>query len=494
MRKKILCCVLAALMCLWALVILTGCNEDAKQNAVKNGNDYTIVCAYDETEHKLSAVQTVKVTNRSENSFAALKFHIYANQYREDAASGVVPKTYTAIAYPSGASYGEISFDSVKADGTAVAFAIEGDDADILSVPLAEELFPDKSVTVEMVYTVSLANIKHRLGWTENAVNLGNFYPILCRVKNGNFDCTPYYNIGDPFVSDCANYKVSLKIADDFVVASTGNLAEASTSDGFATYTFEADAVRDFAIVASVKFKKLSQTVGDTTVNYFYFADADAETSLSTAVGALKYYNEHIGNYPYEQLSVCETDFCYGGMEYPMLVMITSGTQAYSEAIAHEVAHQWFYAAVGNDQIADAWMDEGLAEFVTYLYLNSANDGQLDKYIFDNLKIYTTYVDVLTNFYDHVDTTYRALPDYKNDNEYVVMTYIKGSLMFSTLYETMGETKFFKALKNYYDEAKFDVAVPSQMIQCFTNVGGTEIGTVFTNFAEGKEILGKITD
>lgn len=494
MKKRIFCLAFVATLCLAALC-LAACNSDPMKTATDNGDNYTIVCSYDDESHKLSAVQTIEITNRSENSFTALKFHIYANQYREDAASGVVPTSYKALAYPNAADYGDITIDSAKVDGEAVAFVIEGTDLDILSLPLAEELFPDQKTTVELTYTVQLANIRHRLGWTENAVNFGNFYPVLCHVENGSFACTPYYNIGDPFVSEVANYNVTLKIADDYVVASTGNLTEAaSDGSGFVTYVYNAEAVRDFAMVASTKFKKLSQTIGDTTLNYFYYNDLESEDSLATAVGALEYFSENIGSYPYAQLSVCETDFCYGGMEYPQLVMITSGSKSYNEAIVHEVAHQWFYGVVGNNQIENAWMDEGLAEFVTYLYLDSTDETSLDENVKSNLKTYITYVDVLNNFYDNVDTSFRSVENFKNDNEYVVMTYVKGSLMFSTLYDTMGETKFFKALADYYKNAMFDVATPSQIIQSFSRVGGTELGTIFVNFVDGKEIVGKITD
>ncbi len=490
--KKFLSALLVTVFLL-CVVSFVACTTSPMDDAIKNGDNYTIVCAYDNETHALSAVQTVVATNRTANSFTAIKFHLYANQYREDALNGVVPTTYNGIAYPNGKSYGDITIDSVKVNSTPVAYTIEGNDMDILSVPTTEEWYPDQAVNIELTYTVQLANIKHRLGWTDNSVNLGNFYPILCQIENDNYVCSPYYSIGDPFVSECANYNVSLKVADNYVVASSGNLTEAVADNGYITYNYTADAVRDFAFVLSDKFQKLSQTIGDVTINYFYFDDADSETSLATAVSAYEYYSKNIGEYPYKQISVCETDFCYGGMEYPSLVMITSGSQSYQEAIAHEIAHQWFYATVGNNQIENAWMDEGLSEYLTYLYFDSAGTS-LSSFIMQNLKTYTTYVDVLKNYYQNVDTTFRSVADYKNDNEYVVMTYIKGSLMFNTIHEVLGETKFFKALSDYYNQAMFQIAHPSEMIDCFAKVGGTEIATIFNNFAEGKEILGKITD
>ena len=46
-----------------------------------------------------------------------------------------------------------------------------------------------------------------------------------------------------------------------------------------------------------------------------------------------------------------------GGMEWPELLMSRSGS------IAHEVAHQWWYGIVGNDQYTEPWLDEAFATY-----------------------------------------------------------------------------------------------------------------------------------
>ena len=488
--KKIISLLLTLILTA-AVAIFAACNVNPIDKAAKNADNYEIVASYDDQSHVLSATQTVEYTNRSENSLNAAKLHIYANQYREDAATPIVPATYKSKAYVNGESWGDISFDNVKVNGQSVAYVIEGQDLDILSVPVSE-LFPNDKVTIEMTYQIRLANVAHRLGYTDNTVNLGNFYPVLARIENGAYSCTPYYNIGDPYVTDVANYNVSLTLPDNYLVASSGKLVEATQSDGRATYSYKATAIRDFAMVLSSKFKKLSQTVDGVQLNYYYYNDANAETSIATAAGMLQYLNKNVGKYPYAEYTVAETDFCYGGMEYGGLVMVTSGSQAYQEAIAHETAHQWFYGLVGNDQINNAWMDEGLAEFLTYAYLNESGATPLENSVKAITKTYVSYVDVLNHYYDHVDTSFRSLNSYKNDNEYVLFTYVKGSLLFSTVYEIMGEAKFNKALQNYFDNSVCCIASPQALIDSFTSVGGAEIGKVFTDFIEGKEIVAEI--
>lgn len=326
-----------------ALSVLAACATDKMKQAEKDGDNYKIVMSYDPETHTLSATQLTEVTNRTNNAFTKIMFHIYANAYREG-AEPIVPNTYRAAAYPCGESYGNIAFDYVKVDDVACAFRTEGDNGDLLAVPLSQEMFPGDKVTVELTYKVTLANIKHRLGYTSNAVNCGNFFPIVCHIDNDNFSETPYYAIGDPFVSDCANFDVTVCAPSKFVVAASAQLTSVTSADGFDTWHYTGNARRDFAIVMSDKYKKLTSQVGDKQLHYYYFADAEPEATLAVQRGMFEYMNKHVGEYPYEQYSVCETDFCYGGMEYPCLAMVTSGQQAYKTAVIHETAHQWFTA------------------------------------------------------------------------------------------------------------------------------------------------------
>ena len=37
--------------------------------------------------------------------------------------------------------------------------------------------------------------------------------------------------------------------------------------------------------------------------------------------------------------------------------------------LAHEIAHQWWFGLVGNDQLREPWLDEGLANWSAWSYL-----------------------------------------------------------------------------------------------------------------------------
>ncbi len=76
------------------------------------------------------------------------------------------------------------------------------------------------------------------------------------------------------------------------------------------------------------------------------------------------------GEYPYPRLSIGVTSSLTGGIEFPTHVFLGSGVPDFH--LVHEVAHQWFYALVGNDQFRDPWLDEGLAK-----YAEARIEGQL---------------------------------------------------------------------------------------------------------------------
>ena len=78
-----------------ALSVLAACATDKMKQAEKDGDNYKIMMSYDPETHTLSATQLTEVTNRTNNTFTKIMFHIYANAYREG-AEPIVP-TPTAL-------------------------------------------------------------------------------------------------------------------------------------------------------------------------------------------------------------------------------------------------------------------------------------------------------------------------------------------------------------------------------------------------------------
>ena len=358
------------------------------------------------------------------------------------------------------------------------------------------ELYPDASFTIEFDFLLRLANTPHRLGYTDRCVNLGNWFPIACVYENGDYVTYAYYSNGDPFYSEVANYNVELSLDSDYFVASTGRNIGTILKGKTKTLKYEAYAVRDFALVLSKDFSTVSASAGNVSVTYFFYDDEEAQASLKSAVDAVNTFSAMFGSYPYSHLNVVKTPFIHGGMEYPNLIYISDSVvdrDAYLETIIHETAHQWWYSLVGNDQVKHGWLDEGLTEYTTTVFYEknpSYNQNHADR-IMQTMQHYLVYIEMHKRVYGETDTSMnRPSYAYKNEYEYVCMTYVKGELMFCNIRKIIGDSDFFAALKKYYERSKYKVTTPQDLIGAFEDTSKKDLEGIFDAWLEGRVYLG----
>ncbi|MDA1095158.1 MAG: M1 family aminopeptidase [Acidobacteria bacterium] len=103
------------------------------------------------------------------------------------------------------------------------------------------------------------------------------------------------------------------------------------------------------------------------------FSPGVREKTLDDLLGAIEFYGEYFGPYPYDSLLVTETQTQYG-QAFPGLVLLSY--QAFGELHtgeaelfrAHEVAHQWWGAGIDWAGYRDQWMTEGFAQYAAALF------------------------------------------------------------------------------------------------------------------------------
>ncbi len=487
--KKIFC-----LMAILIVGILSGCgmNADTLDSIAKDIPTYSMDIVYNDEAKTLTVSQDLAYVNTTDSTLEELYFHLYPKSFNMDAINKPVGVLTKEKAYYNGDSEGDIVINDVKCDLEVESMTYVGDDEDFLRVELIDAIAPGERTNIQFNYEVVIPNCNHRFGYGENTVNLGNFYPILAVYEDGEYSLNPYHSNGDPFYSEVANYDVTISAPESYVIASTGELTDESITDGVKTWEFEAKVVRDYAFVMSEKFEVASVTIEGVDVMYYYYDDDNYEYNLQASVDSLVTFNELFGEYPYSTLSVVKSNFVHGGMEYPNLVYISDDVTAkedYANVIIHEIAHQWWYGVVGNDEYENSWLDEGLTEFSTNLFYeaNPSYGVDVDEIVTNLTKSYTTFVDVYSSILGEVDTSMnRKLCDYDTEPEYVYVTYVKGNLFFNTLRETIGEEKFLKGLQEYYDTFKYDIATPDGMLGLFEKVSGMDLSTFFSSWIEGK--------
>lgn len=482
-------------LCLFSVFAFSGCKKSTDlQLNTETLNNYNITLTVNTEEKHVSATQTLSYINNSNTPLNEIKFHVYPQFFNEECINYVVSNNKMNEAFPNGMDFCSFEITRIQANSKDKEICFDGEHNSIIAVNLDSSLSPNERIELSFEYNFSIPNCEHRFGYGDNTINLANFYPIACVFEDGEFNTNPYNSNGDPFYSDISNYSVSISANNSYIVAGTGEKTDSISANNLRTTTFKASGVRDFALVLSNKFEIASKQVDNTLVEYYYFDDTNFETNLKASVDALTTFNKLFGKYPYKTLSIVKNDFIYGGMEYPTLVMISADIENnddYMNVIIHEIAHQWWYGVVGNDEFEYPWLDEALTEYSTLLFYdyNEGYNFTHDQLLNINKENYSLFVSVYEEVLGSIDTSMRAVNEYATEPEYTYCTYVKGVLMYESLYQLIGEKNFIESLKVYYSDNAYKNVKPESLILAFEQVTEKDMDNFFSSWTSGKVVI-----
>jgi hypothetical protein len=216
------------------------------------------------------------------------------------------------------------------------------------------------TVTVSAPYTLTVpGGNDDRVARDSDTMRLGSVLPLLAWEPGVGWATDPPTSVhAEAVTSPTSDYDVAVSVAPGYDVLATGVRGD----NGH----WRATAVRDFALSVG-HFTEVGATVDgvDVTVGVDQSVGEDPNPQLALITDALHAYTGRFGPYPWPSYSVAVTPGFHGGIEFPNHVMQAPGSDARS--IVHEVAHQWFYSLVGNDQARDPWLDEGLASYAEFV-------------------------------------------------------------------------------------------------------------------------------
>ncbi|HOT92102.1 MAG TPA: M1 family metallopeptidase [Anaerolineae bacterium] len=312
-------------------------------------------------------------------------------------------------------------------------------------------IVPGAAVAVALKYTIAIPPVDlntwlplGNLGAGERLIQAGDWHPTLVPYRPGagwqTWDYTP---VGDPNIYGIANYDVMLRADPTLVVA----------APGFVTYKgqvrhFRLDRARTFAFLVSPEYQVLRGMAGATPVRVYYLPEygAAAQAVFKTAAQAIPLYVELYGPYPYTGLVIAQNAY-YGAMEYSGLISMSSNAYAaYKETpvaalinlTAHEIAHQWWYGAVGNDQVHEPWLDESFAKYSELLFY--------ERYYPDFVDWWWQHHIYSRNHGGSLDAT---IYDFADTPSYIEQVYAQGARFLGDLRALMGDPAFFTFIKAY---------------------------------------------
>ncbi len=345
----------------------------------------------------------------------------------------------------------------------------------ILTIPLASPLQPGEAVVIALRLEYSMpedaASNYNIFSSMKGLLTLPHFYPMAAVYDLQGWHTEIPPNHGDVTYTDAGLYLVRVVAPANLTIVTSGTQISQSRSGKTQTVEFAAGPARDFFLAAGDDLVKQTRLVDDVLVSSYTFSGLKegSQTALDSAARSLESFSAMLGPYPYTEFDVLSTYTSAAGVEYPGMTVINQdfydpdanigglpSEVMMRSVIIHEMAHQWFYNLVGNDQVNEPWLDESLAQYVTYRVFSDWFGAQGAK-------------GYLASFYqrwDRVDQNKipigKPVSEYTPD-EYGAIIYGRGAIFFIELEEQIGTDAMDQFLLTYSAKNKWEIATSAEL-------------------------------
>jgi len=450
-----------------------------------------------------TGVERVRWVNRGEKPTSIIYFHLYPNLRSGDHQfiNGAVAQDsdeprIDILEVRSGADDAQL-FSSLDDQGTTLRVNLREPVASEAATEVVikfkgsvPEIDRDEtSLTTHVVKQVSAALRSERETRRARDINfhcrgvmlLGAAYPVVAVRDGDEWRRKLEPSVGDFVFNEAADYEVTVATNPGVEVFTSGTETTDKPDKG---ETFTGSALRDFAILAGRGLRSEHTEVNGVNVRSIYLVEHErvGKRALVVAANALRVFTSLFGPLPFKTISIAEAPLVagLGSCEFSGLNIVASAyfvdfdspavrnlpeiireqrpsvEESLEWTVAHLVAHQWWGAAVGNDPAREPLLDEALAAWSSLLYYkNTYGEVKATAVLNDQVRgVYRLY---RTFGGDDMDAN-RPARDYRNTFQYAAIVSAKGALMFVDLQRTLGEEKFFAALRNYYQANLYEIA------------------------------------
>jgi hypothetical protein len=467
--------------------------------------DYKMNIQMDVKTFQYKGTQELKYTNNSPDTLNKVFYHLHFNAFQPGSEMDVRSRSISdpdsrvmdRISKLAPSEIGYIKPTMFTQDNTTAKYTIKGT---VMEVMLNKAILPGESTVFNMEWDAQVPLQIRRSGRDsaeDVALTMTQWYPKLAEYDFEGWHADPY--IAREFHGVWGNFDVTITIDADYTIGGTGYLQNpAEVGHGYTlpgqkwmkpvkgkyTWHFLAPDVHDFAWAADDDY------IHDTypgpngvTLHFFYKNDPEILENWKNlqpkTAELLAFFNEQLGEYPYEQYSVIQGGD--GGMEYGMSTMIT-GKREFGSLVgvtSHELAHSWFQFVLATNESKHEWMDEGFASYISDEAMNYVMKENKPN---PHAGSYRSYLFMATSGAEQPLTTHADR--YASNRSYGINAYSKGSVFLTQLGYIIGPENLSKTLKRYYSDFKFKHPTPNDFIRTAEKVSGFQLGWYLTDWAQ----------
>lgn len=268
-------------------------------------------------------------------------------------------------------------------------------------------------------------------------------------------------------------------------VASNGVLIEEYTQNDQKVYHWKHRyPIANYLVaIAVTNFEQFSDKIalsrGDSlyVLNYVYPEEISYKTDAQRVLPIIQYFDSLLVDYPFKKEKYGQARFGWGGgMEHQTFTFLIN----YSTSLmAHELAHQWFGDKITCASWQDIWLNEGFATYMTGLFTQRFEPQNWLNWRKSTLAS-ATNVPSGSVFVDDTTSVNRIFSS--------SLSYSKGAYLLRMLQFRLGDSLFFKAIRNYLSDPSvaYGFARTTDLKRHLEAVSGQNLTEFFNDFYYGK--------
>lgn len=453
--------------------------------------------------------QVLEYTNNSNDTLQNVYYHLYYNAFQPGSEmdirlqtikdpdrrmirtfkQGTTEQKTSRIADLKPNEIGFLKIQNFKQDGVPCVSKVT---ETILEVTLANPILPKQKAVFTLDFQGQVPNLIRRAGRNSEegvALSMAQWYPKICAFDAEGWHADPY--IGREFHGVWGDFDVKITIDKNYTVGGSGYLQNKNEighgyqDDGVVvnhpkkqqtlTWHFIAPKVHDFTWAADPEYVH-EKMVGENGVMLHFLYKKNGpnieqwKQLPEKTKQLLRFFNEKIGPYPYQQYSVIQGGD--GGMEYAMCTLITGNRSLPSlvGVTAHELAHIWFQHVLATNESKHEWMDEGFTSFISDMAMEEIMPNPNRKKESPFKSSYNNYYRMVATGREQPQTTHADR--YDENLVYGISSYSKGTVFLSQLGYVIGWDNMMKTLKRYYHDFQFTHPTPNDFKRTAERVSG----------------------
>lgn len=491
-------------------------------NKVDRIANYDFDIVFSAEQKKIYVKENILWINRTKYSTKEIQLHLYSNAYSSN-------KTLFAKAYPlKPKNKTRLDISKCEVDGLQKNLEIiypeiqNENDSTVAKISLDKWANPGDTVKIYFEYSLKIPVGVKRFGSARgrNFFFISQWFPKVGVFEDGNWVCSQYHPYQN-YYADFGDYTARINIPSNFKIATTGVVDKKEIINSSTIYHITQSGVHDFAWAIAdeiVERTDIYSRKDATQILIKAFVQPEREKYFERyfqiVKDCLRYFEENIGIYPYQTITLIDVPrtSASGGMEYPTLFTVSAELFARKDTgwpeylVAHEFSHQFYQGLIANNEVYEAWLDEGFTSYISTKIMYAYH-----KPILENFKVaqyipifglnFLSYSDIpliyilsdifvtegtraITNYYANLNVGTIADTSYKLPTRlsYVVNSYNKPELVLLTLDRFLGEAKMMAILKEYYNLYKYKHPTAADFITIVNKISREDMTWFFDEF------------